>query len=172
MKPGDYGTIGFEPTYRLLPADAYWAAKQMAAISRGVIEAAVDSAKTPDAATRDHLVDLLDRRRISVIALAYADVTPCEVVRTEAHSVVLRDEGFVAGGRTRYEVSLVDDRGAALAEPRVIEPGVAVFTIALPLAPYVIVRVRVTRGAIRAPREVEVHLRGDRAAHRILGVRH
>ena len=106
VRDGHYGTIGFEPTYRRLAGDEYWGAKQLARISVDVIEAAVDAAAPPDVATRARLVDVLERRRLAVIARAFARVTPCEVVRTDAAGVVLRDEGFspASAARTRYEV--------------------------------------------------------------------
>jgi hypothetical protein len=172
VKKGDYGSIGFEATYRLLPADSYWAAKQLAAISREVIEAAVDHAAPPDRATRDRLVDVIESRRLTVIAHAYADVTPCEVMRTEAHAVVLRDAGFFPDDRTHYEVAFVDDEGVPIGGTSVIAPGVAVFTIPIPVAPYVILRLRVTRDDVRRPRDLELHFRGGREAQRLVGVRH
>ena len=172
VRKGDFGSIGFEPTHRLQPSDSYWAAKQMAGISREVIEAAVDDAATPDSATRNRLIEVLDSRRLTVIALAYADVTPCEVVRTEAHAVVLRDAGFSPGDRTSYEVGFVDDGGSPFGATQVITPGGAVFTVQLPLAPYVILRLRVTRNGARAPRELEVHFRGGPDAQHRVGVRH
>lgn len=169
----DYGTIGFEPTHRLLPADAYWVAKQMAAIPRAVIEAAVDRAAPADAATRERLIDVLERRRLAVIARAYADVTPCEVVRTEANAVVLRDAGFAPSApATRYELAFWDGEGSSLGPTRVFAPGVAVFSVPLPRAAYFLVRLRATRGEVRAPRPLELHFTTKGGAPRLVGVRH
>lgn len=173
VKDGHYGTIGFEPTYRALPADAYWLAKQMVAVSREVIEAAVVSAALPDEAARARLVEVLESRRLAVIARAFAAVTPCEVVRTDGSAVVLRDAGFSPDvARTRYEVAFLDGDGASLGPARVLAPGVAVFTIPVPRAPYVILRLRAARGAWTAPRQFEAHFRSNGGALRLVGVRH
>jgi hypothetical protein len=169
---GDYrSAVVFEPAFRMLPADGYWMAKRLMAITTDVLSAAVDEGGLPTS-ERAHFVDMLEQRRLAVIARALEEVTPCEVVETRPHTVVLRDVGFRFRDGARYEINLLDAEGAQLRKTQVIAPGVAVFEVDLPPSPYLILRLRVARGQRAAPRILEAHFINKQGTRRLIGVRH
>jgi hypothetical protein len=163
--------VVFAPTYRMTAADAYWVAKHIATVPNEAIAAAVERGRV-DQPTRERLVRIIAARRDGVVARAYADVTPVDVVSFDGVTVTLRDYGFTRRAEARFEVETVDDAGAPLAPPRVLMPTGALFTLTAPRAPYVVVRLHVTRGDYEAPRTTEVHLRERAGVLRVVGVVH
>lgn len=167
----------FEPIDRLLPADAYWIARRIAALPPAAIEAAVEAGRVGDRAARARLLALIQARRLAVVSRAFAAVTPCEVERAERGAVLLRDDavlrGFASAESTRYRLELIDDRGAILAGPSIVAPRTTRFSVPLPVqAPYLVLRVTALRDGAPAPRSFEAHLvqHHDRLA--LVGVRH
>jgi hypothetical protein len=167
----------FEPIDRLLPGDAYWIAKRIAALRPEVVALALEAARFSDPSAQARLGAILQARRLAVTARAFAAVTPAEVDRVEADRLVLRDEAVLRGfasGPTRYRVEIVDERGDAVTGPVEVVTSGARVSAALPKeAPaYVVVRATALRDGRPAPRPVEVHLARRGAAWRLVGVRH
>lgn len=185
LPPGIFRTgPPFEPMDRLLPGDAYWAAKRIASVPPPAIEEAIHAAKISDPSARARLVSVLAARGRVLVARAFAGVTPCEVERTtpegkgQSAALVLRDEavarGFAQAETTRYRTTLLDERGVRVAGPAEIAGQGARLTVALPWgAPYYLVlRVSAARAG-RAPQPpMEVHLERRAAGWAVLGVRH
>jgi hypothetical protein len=168
----------FEPMDRLLPADAYWAAKRMAGLDARTLEGALDEARISDPAARRRLGEIVAARRLALTARGFAAVSPLEVEAVEAGVVTLRDEavlrGFAAGATTRYRAALIDDTGRTIAGPVEIAARGAQIAVALPAgAPaYAVLRVTAVHGGRDAPRAMEAHLVHRREGWALVGVRH
>lgn len=80
----------FPPGLRLRRDDAFWMAKRIAAVDRDTIAAAVAAAELP-AAEATALVALLEVRRDTVAATAFAMVTPLDPVAARPGRLLLRD---------------------------------------------------------------------------------
>jgi hypothetical protein len=173
----------FAPMDRLLPADAYWAAKQLAAIPPAVIDQALDAAQIADATARARLVEVIRARRIALLRWGFDRVTACEVERVEQAGgarrparLVLRDEAALRGLSTspRHRVDLLDEQGRGIAPPQTIAPGGALFAVELPeSAPaYLVVRVTAERAWQGDPRAFEAHLVRRGGAWAVVGIVH
>lgn len=174
-----------EPLDRALPADAYWAAKRIAALPETLLAAALDAGAYHDDAARSHLAERLHNRQLLAVRWGFAQVTPCEVEGVALASprspaaVVLRDEAIRQGAAeapsTGYRVEIVDETGRPVAEPQWLGvSGGALFAVWLPEgAPaYVVMRVRASRSGRAAPRAMEVHVVHAGAVWRVVGVVH
>lgn len=168
----------FEPIDRILPADAYWAAKRIAAVPDDVVARAVVAAKMSDAGSAARAVEVLLARRASILASGLRQVTPAEVSGTTASHLVLRDEAIARGvepaTKTEYVIEYLDTDGVEAAPPRRIAPQGASIDVPLP-APgpdYLVVRALAVRRGRPAPRACEVHLVRDHGGARVVGVRH
>src|SRR5262249_50841802 len=127
VKLDEYSTSPpFEPMDRCSPADAYWAAKRIAALSSGTIQRALAAAFFTDADARDRLAKILEARRDAIVRQAFAAVTPLEVAHYADDRLELRDEAIARGyadpRTTWYEVTFLDDVGGAVLEPRTVRP--------------------------------------------------
>jgi hypothetical protein len=184
---GEYGVLldpppfrtgpPFEPMDRLLPSDAYWIAKRIAALPAELIAAALDTGRMSDASARARLGEIVQARRLAVVARAFAGVTPIEVDRVASGTVLLRDEavqrGFASAAASRYRVDIVDDRGERLFRAEVA-PGGPRFAVPMPArAPdYAVLRITAVRDGKDAPRPMEAHLRRRAGGWALAGVRH
>ncbi|MEO7327924.1 MAG: hypothetical protein ABI193_05065, partial [Minicystis sp.] len=168
----------FEPFDRMLPADAYWAAKRIAAVPEERIRRALAAGRMTDASSAARALFVLEVRRAKILEWAFAAVTPVEVEAVSASKLTLRDEAITLGvGAERgaqYAIDYLDAGGALLASTLHLAPKGAVFEVPLPSPgpSYLVVRARVTRGGIVAPRACELHVVRDRAGARVIGVRH
>jgi hypothetical protein len=160
------------PMDRLLPGDAYWAAKRIARVRTPDIDEAIAAAQYHDPTARAALVDLLRVRQAIAIRWGLSQVTPCEVERLEqgadgGAALILRDEaptfGISPAAAASFRVELVDASGVRLADPTtLVLSGATIFPVRLPpTAPsYVVVRVWGNR-VVSTPRAMEVHLARD-----------
>jgi hypothetical protein len=179
--PGDFHTSPpIAPMDRLLPADAYWAAKRIALLGTPELEEALDAGRYHDPTARAALLDLLRVRQAIAIRWGLSQVTPCEVERLEqsadgSAALILRDEapalGIALGSTTSYRVEIEDDAGARIGEPTRLElSGATIFPVrvAASVPRYVVVRVWGNHGG-GAPRPMEVHLSRD-PRWRVVGI--
>lgn len=165
------------PIDRCTPADAYWAAKQVAALSRGALEAAVATARLSDPESARMLLERLVGRRDAVVAEVFAQVTPLDVADAGGATVELVDRAAVgpvgAARATGYTVEVHDGGGEALAPLSRLAASGSRVRVSIPDAvaahPYLVVVIRAERARGAAPRPVEVHLG---PGGRLLGVRH
>jgi hypothetical protein len=168
----------FEPIDRILPADAYWAAKRIAAVPGDVVARAVMAAKMSDAGSAARALEVLEARRASILASGLQKVTPAEVERVTAARLALRDEAIARGlepaTETAYAIEYLDAAGAPAAPPRRLAPQGASIDVPLPaMGPdYLVVRALAVRRGKPAPRACEVHLIRDHHGARVVGVRH
>ncbi|MBW2453939.1 MAG: hypothetical protein JRI68_05500 [Deltaproteobacteria bacterium] len=175
----------FEPLDYLLPGDAYWAAKRVAAVDRNAIAAAIQAAKLEPLA-ENWLFQILMLRRDKVIAEGFAQTTPCEVVTIEPAQderparLVLANlavqEGVQDAAAIQYWVDYFDAEGDTITATRsLLSPG-AILDVPLPKglssSDYLIVRVGALRGSATPPRAFEAHLKPTGTTFRLLGVRH
>lgn len=185
--PADFQTgPPIEPLDRLLPADAYWAAKRVASLRPAAIVKALDAGHYRDDSARALLQELIRDRQVLAVRWGFAQVTPCEVDRLVQGSeqmpraaLVLRDEalsmGILDAPSTRYRIELMDENGKAVAPTaRIRMSEGALFPIRLPeTAPhYLVVRVRASRSRRDAPGAMEVHLTHEGPKWRVVGVVH
>lgn len=168
----------YEPFDRLLPADGYWAAKRIAAVPEARIRRAVAAAQMSDASSAARALFVLEARRSSLVAWAFAAVTPLEIEAVSDERLTLRDEaiarGLEAAASTAYEIDLLDGAGAALSPPLRLTPRGALLEVPLPSpgVGYLVVRARAVRGHHGAARPCELHLVHDRRGTRVVGLRH
>ncbi len=171
----------FEPTDRILPGDAYWFAKRLAAVPPSMVRKVVREARVESAANK-WLVERLLQRRRALIAHGYAQTTPCDVaaIVDEPRALTLVDYavfgGYVPTSQRSYRVRVLDDEG----DPVLPERGVAATgaIVRVPLVAsldeldYFVVQVHAAVGDQLVPRPVEVHINNDASKLRVVGVRH
>jgi hypothetical protein len=184
-------SVPFPPAKDALLADVYWAAKRIARVPDATIVDAVAGGEVESPAAREYLERALKARRTDIARFVMSLVTPLELARTtpvsakrapgESFELRLDDRAilrnFVKASETRYEIETEDGEGEALAAPFEATPSKS--TLSVKLAPelldrtgYVILRIRAVRGGVKAPRSVELHLRGNAETAQVRGVRH
>jgi hypothetical protein len=174
----------FEPFDRLQPADAYWAAKRIAALPHFTLALAIMAGQL-DPPAQNWLLQVLHLRRGQVIAWGYDRTTPLEVVTLRAGSagadaLLLADLAIVsrvmAASRSRYLVRYLDSEAHPLAPETTVRPDGAHVVVPLPAAlgerDYVVVQVQGYRDDQPLPRPFEAHLRPRTGRFRLAGVRH
>ena len=174
-------SVPFEPFFRVLPADGYWAVKRIAAISADALAAAVAAGELSDPGAARYVLQTLEARRAALVDHWMTQVTPLELEKLDARGLVVRDEAVVrlraSVASTRYLVRFLDDGGADVASPQLLVPPAERFSIAIPAealrdaGEYLVVRVTAERDGKLLPRSFEVHLVGGAAAPRVVGVR-
>ncbi len=171
-------TPPWEPLERTSPADAFWIARRMLALSAERIAAIVADAGIDEEDARARLARLLVARRDEVVRRAFAGVTPLVDPRVESGRVlVLRDVAVASGlgeGRpARYRVEVVDDDGWPVTFPQNLEAMRETLLVELPAlrGDRAVVRIRAHRGLLTA-RPVEVHLAVGAGGVRVVGLRH
>lgn len=197
--PAEYSpSPPFEPIDRVTPADAYWAAKRLAALSQRILGRAVISSHIgpPE---QNWLLQLLLARRAQVVAWGYDRTTPLEVQavvdapKPDAADAVVEatpagdvgalelvdlaiKSGMAKARHTAYAVRYLDRDGRELERRDGLRPEKAALVVGLPSVAaaldYVVVRVRGFRGGKALPGAVEIHLRRGAAGLRVVGVRH
>ncbi len=185
--PSEYSpSPPFEPGDRLLPADAYWAAKRIAAVSQRILGRAVISSHL-GAPEQNWLLQLLAARRAQVVAWGFDRTTPLEVATlatsvNEAGAGVLElvdlaiDSGVAKARHMSYAVRFLASDGSELERRDDLRPEKARLSVALPSAAaahdYVVVHVRGYRRGRPLPNAFEAHLRQGPLGFRLVGVRH
>jgi hypothetical protein len=150
----------------------------MAALPPAKVAEALAAGLVSDPAARARLAEIVQKRRLALVARAFAGVTAVEVEDVSAGAVVLRDEairrGFAVAATTRYELEIEGDDGARLAGPATLAAASARFVVTLPasLPPYAVLRVTAARDGRAAPRALEVHVVRRASGWAVVGVRH
>ena len=184
--------------WSMTPADAYWAAKIVAAFGDAHLRAAVRAGKLPDPAAADTLADALIHRRDRTVAHWYAEVTPLEAPAartstTEGGPPVLelafRDLGLEEAlwspaqttyrWRFRHPAAGIDRRGRTRARRRETQAVEVPLSAAVRGAPTggteALATLEVTAVRPRTSgREAVVHLRwtGPERGYEVAGLRH
>ncbi len=175
----------FEPSDRVLPGDAYWIAKRIAAVDARTLKLAVDAAKLDKAPSR-WLLERVNERRTALIAHGYAATTPCEVTsvaeetdKTPAHLKLVDRavfQGFAPTSQRSYRVRFLDDQGEPLRPDQGKASSGALFDVVLPASllehDYFVVQIHARLGKVTAPRPLEIHFRPREKLFDIVGVRH
>ena len=183
VDPRGFGpSTPYEPADRLTPADGYWAAKRIAALSAAHIALAIEAGKISDRRVRQALQNALEARRERVIRYWFERVTPVEITRHEGTRLELRDQairhGLAAAQRTDYYVDFLTGDGDRVGDKLSIEPRGDSFEVIIPESAragardYLMVRIVVRRDNRRATRAFAVHFRiqGDKIT--LVGLRH
>lgn len=192
VKLTEYGlSVPFPAAQDALLGDVYWAAKRVSRVPDGTIVDAIAGAEHESVAVREYLQRALQTRRDDIARFVMSLVTPLELARTtpvsqkraagETFELRLDDRaillGFVKSAESRYDIELLDREGDPLAPAFEAKPSKS--TLSVKLSPdlldgngYVIVRIRAVRGGVKAPRSVELHVRGDAVTGQVRGVRH
>ena len=175
-------SMRFEPTGRLLPADAYWAAKRVAHLSPTHIALAVDAGHYGDRRAQRMMQAALEARRLGLVRYWFARATPIEVVSLMGTRLALGDEavkvGLLRPDETDYRIDFFTSNGNAAADPRVVRPSDGKVDFILPdgalvaARDYLVVQVTARRGDRMLPRAFELHMKlvGDRPI--VVGIRH
>jgi hypothetical protein len=183
VDPGEFApSTPYAPIERLTPADAYWAAKRVAALSAAHIALAIEAGKFSDRRARQEMQTALEARRERVASYWFERVTPIELRKIEGTQLTLRDEaihnGWARVETTDYYVDFLTDQGTQVGDPLNIVPQGDEFHLTLPQAAldvaedYLVVRIIARRHHVRAPRALTVHLRLSRGKVTLLGLRH
>jgi len=174
--------VPYDPADRLSPADGYWAAKRIAALSPAHIALAVEAGKIGDWRAQQFIQWALEGRRMTVLRYWFGRVTPLELVSVEGTKMVLRDEAVrrevVPRGVTDYQVTFLTSEGEKVAEAAVQRSQAAEFEVTLPESAiaaaqnYLVVRVSARQSASSLARPFELHARlaGDKLV--VAGIRH
>jgi len=187
-----YGlSVPFPPAQDALLGDVYWAAKRVARVPDATIIEAVAGGELEPAAARTYVERALKARRTDIARFVMSLVTPLELTRVtpvsakrargETFELKLDDRAillaFAKASESRYEIEVYDGEGDALVAPFESTPTGS--TLSVKVAPelldqngYVVVRIRAIRSELRAPRSVELHLRGSAETARVRGIRH
>jgi hypothetical protein len=175
----------FEPADRVLPGDAYWIARRLAAVPPATVAKAIEAADVSDEAGEWLRTRLMSRRR-ALITHGYAATTPCDVTGLRQRSedgparLTLIDwalfGGFVPTSQRSYEFRIVAADGESLVPPRGVNATGAIVTVPLPEAvaskEYFVVEVLSSFGTRAAPRAVDVHIKNANGQLKVVGVRH
>ena len=185
LTPADFIVrLPFEPIFRALGSDVYWAAKKIADVEPAAFQDAISAGYLSDPSARARLADVLSARRVGVLAWAMSSITACEVERLDPTeggapvTLVLRDESILRGvlpaSAIRYEVRFLDDNGRSLQRPLEVEPSGALVAVPLPQTAldYMIAHLTSIRSGRRVRRALQIHLAREGLAWRVVGVRH
>jgi len=172
----------WEPAFRLLPPDGYWAAKRIAAISSSQIALAIDTGQLTDRRARRAMQVALERRRTEVLAYWFGRVVPLEPVALTGNRLLLRDEAVAnavaPSNFTDYRIEFLTGRGGSAAEPILMHPKGGTIELDLPAGAvdaahdYLVVQIAARRGNRALPRTFELHLKFVANKLVVLGIRH
>ncbi len=162
--------LPFVPIERAQPADLYWMAKRIGAVSIQVIDAAVREGRLDDPGAASWLVRTLDLRRRHLLEQIYAKVTPVEFRGVKNLSLLLCDllvfSGFASASAVDLSLSLHTRTGERLGLPRSARPdATGHFEVHLPELEHharedLLLRVQQLRAGSATPPMV-LHLRYD-----------
>jgi hypothetical protein len=183
VDPGGFApSMPYAPIERLLPGDAYWAAKRIAALSAAHIALAIEAGKIGDRRARQALQTALEARRERVASYWFNRVTPVDLTKIEGTRLTLRDQavhhGWASVQATDYYVDFLTTEGTRVGDQLSVVPHGDDFQLTLPEAAlktaqdYLVVRIIARRNHVRAPRAFAVHLRLVGSKMTLLGVRH
>jgi hypothetical protein len=154
---------------RMLPGDAFWAAKIVARFSDEAIRAIVNTGDYLSADASRYLADTLIQRRDKIVDYYFGLVNPLHGLEVDGHVLSFRHLGSQTPDTYLYEWFVFDNetseltsqggRGELLAPPIDIPDSGA---------PYLMVRIR-TRAQ---PRAVDVYLRRTPAGYEVVGIEH
>jgi hypothetical protein len=164
------------------PADGYWAAKRIAALSAAHIALAIEAGKIDDRRARQAMQTALEARRDRVASFWFGRVTPVDLTKIEGTRLTLRDQavhhGWANAESTDYSVDFLTTEGHRVGDQLNIVPRGDDFQLDLPEAAlraaqeYLVVRVIARRHHVRTPRALAVHLRLIGGKITLLGLRH
>jgi hypothetical protein len=177
----------FEPLDRLLPGDAYWAAKRIATLPLSSIVDAIQAGALPPL-VQHWLFRVLHLRRGRIISEGFNETTPLEVLsfepkvgKSQAQLVTANfavQTGVAKRKGLAYVVRYLDDEGESIVAAKTVRSERAVVKIPLPESlrehDYIVVQVTAQLGEDEARRPFEAHIkpRAGTMSFRLLGVRH
>ena len=167
FEPGKWKeTTQFLPMRSSLPDDDYWAAKIIAALSPGHLEALFKAAGHPDPQYTDYILETLQKRREKILRYAFGRVSPLEFSALKGNELALKD---VAVGifdllGSEYRVQFLNAKGRRAAPDLTLRSGENGIEIPVAAAVeaakgYLRVSVTAVRGGRPAPRAAQFHIR-------------
>jgi hypothetical protein len=183
LDPGSFRPpMPWEPAFRLLPADGYWAAKRIAAMSSSQIALAIDAGQLSDPRARRAMQIALERRRAKVLAYWFGRVVPLEPIALTGNRLFLRDEAVAnavaPSNFTDYRIEFLTGHGGSAADAIDMHPTGGTLELDIPAAAvdaardYLVVQVSARRGGRALPRTFELHLKIVAGRLVVLGIRH
>jgi len=177
-------THPFAPIRNSQPADDYWAAKIVNALTSAHIEALVRAAQYPEPGAGAYVAATLMERRRKIVDHFYSCVTPLEVLACGNTELLLRDLGSGTeggnGSEIPYRVRMCSDRGRKV-QPESTIHTTASGTLRIPITEkalrtgddYVVVLIE-SLGCSENRREpAQFHLRrNERGELKVVGVKH
>ncbi len=175
----------FEPTDSLLPGDAYWISKRIAAVDVKTIDEALVAAQL-DNKPREWLREHITKRRTALLAYGYQQTTPCDLYalteateKKPAHiDIVDRAvfQGFTPTSQRSYRIRFLNDAGELIMPDRGMAASGAFTSIALEKSlldqPYFVVEILASHGQRASPLPLQIHVRTVHGQFRVAGVRH
>jgi hypothetical protein len=124
----------YEPMRRSQPADDYWAAKIVANLTQGQLQALVQAADYREPGAADYIVKTVWARRRKVLDYFMRQVTPVDASGVEGQTLRLADIGkrFAGLVPTQYEIHFRDSSGHELLAETLPAPTGDVLEVALP----------------------------------------
>ena len=175
-------THPYEPIRKAQPADDYWAAKILGALTHEHIQALVTAARYPEASAAEYMVRTLQTRRHKVLDAFFSRVSPIEFLSLDETTLGLEDVARVLlddDDTTRYRVDIRDAKGRSLLQTLVLTSTTPEFSVSVPSeirssdVDYVRVDVLVEREGRTAPRAAQFHLRRSPAgSFHLIGIVH
>jgi hypothetical protein len=99
---------------RMLPDDAFWAAKIVARFSDEMIRAIVKTGQFSDPAAEEYLVQTLIKRRDKIVEYYFRDINPLDEFRVENRQLVFanlgEDWGLASGTKYEHEWFVFDNQ--------------------------------------------------------------
>jgi len=161
-----HADLPYEPADRMLPEDAYWAARRLMRMSASVLAGAVAAGRLSDPNAAQTLLEILEARRRKVAEYWIGRVTPLQLIGEEKQGLVLRDDASAFGfeGVAEYRIQYLDENGNRLVSDHRAKPGSSCFWLGVPRRDYIVMRI--WRDGRERP--AELHL----ANGRVVGLRH
>ena len=176
-------THPFEPIRRSLPADNYWAAKIVGALTQQHFKALVDAAEYPEPEARKYMVETLMERRRKILKYYIEQVSPVEVFKYADGQLHLKDMGRILldenFNNSLYVVQFYNDAGKKISEDIQITSESHFFSISISDSlmnkanGYLRIHVSVKRQNRSASKAAQFHLRrSNDAIVRLVGLVH
>ncbi len=105
-------TYPYEPIRNSQPADNYWAAKILAALSRNHIATLVKAAAYPKPQAETYMINTLMQRRHKILKYHLTQTTPLEFVALKKDTLVLKDvcrQGFEPENAGYYRIQFLNE---------------------------------------------------------------
>jgi len=175
--------LPYFPMRRSRPADDYWSAKILGALTEEHIRALVEAAHYPEAGAGAYIMEVLMERRRKTLAYYLKRVSPIEAEEVRKDGILFKDTARQLlsdrSGFARYEIHYLDPDGKTIAPGITVQGTGPLFLVPIPQelekksGGYLKLEVRKHRAGRKRPPAAEFHIRWkEDASIRLAGVVH